>query len=577
MSRRTYVNNAQNRSLGRVGMTVGSMPVSRGSSGSSYGSSSSARTYVDNSYNRSLGRVGMEHGTAVASRSAGSSGSSSQRTYVDNGQNRSLGRVGMPVGSMPVSRGSSGSSCGSSVSSGSTKTYADNSYNRSLGRVGMPHGTAVVSKSHSTQNTLSSPSSSSSSKVYKDNAMNRRLGRVGKPLGSMPHSRSSSTKSSLSPKVYVDNSYNRALGRAGKPLGSMPVSKKSQQTETVRDLFQWFRNHPGEDFQVMETDNDEYTADLVMDLINRMNQVELWQEETGSRRQPQTATELLERYEGTIIQFEEINLGKKIGHGGFGDVHFAKWNGSVVAVKKLRVQRVSKKRLREFNDELQVFCRLEHKNIVKFIGACVVTPNLAIVMEYMQCSLHEAIHVEEHEFSGVERLSLIEQIMHGLKYLHGKQIAHCDLKSKNVLLDLTEDPVAKLTDFGLSMMRVESESSVSGAEFVHNIGTPRYSAPEVLRGQLLARNDMMKADMYSASLVVFEIIYEEEPFPRLKYAQLCEHVGRGTMTPDIPNELQISAPLEHCLKACWSRDADERPTAASFWSTIKSLPSLFKE
>ncbi len=61
---------------------------------------------------------------------------------------------------------------------------------------------------------------------------------------------------------------------------------------------------------------------------------------------------------------------KKIGHGGFGDVYFAKWQGTVVAVKKLRVQRVSKKRLKQFEDELYIFKKLDHPNIVKMIGAC---------------------------------------------------------------------------------------------------------------------------------------------------------------------------------------------------------------
>ena len=65
---RTYVDNAMNRSLGRVGMFVGSAPVSTTSS-------SSSRTYVDNAMNRSLERVGMVVGTAPVSRTASSSSS----------------------------------------------------------------------------------------------------------------------------------------------------------------------------------------------------------------------------------------------------------------------------------------------------------------------------------------------------------------------------------------------------------------------------------------------------------------------------------------------------------------------
>ena len=107
---RHYVDNAMNRNLGRVGMTHGSMPVSRssGSGGGGY-SLSSTRTYVDNSFNRSLDRVGMAHGSMPVSRSSGSraEGSSSTKTYVDNSYNRALDRVGKEHDSMVVSKGSS--------------------------------------------------------------------------------------------------------------------------------------------------------------------------------------------------------------------------------------------------------------------------------------------------------------------------------------------------------------------------------------------------------------------------------------------------------------------------------------
>ena len=54
-----YVNNAQNRKLGRVGMPRGSMPVSAD------GTYSPAKTYVDNSFNRRHDRVGLRHGSMV--------------------------------------------------------------------------------------------------------------------------------------------------------------------------------------------------------------------------------------------------------------------------------------------------------------------------------------------------------------------------------------------------------------------------------------------------------------------------------------------------------------------------------
>ena len=257
---RHYVDNAMNRSLGRVGMTHGSMPVSRSSGSGAEGYSlSSTRTYVDNSSNRSLGRVGMTHGSMPVSRSSGSGGGgyslSSTRTYVDNSSNRSIGRVGMPHGSMPVSRASGNGAVGDSSSS--TRTYVDNSFNRSRGRVGMEHGSMVVSKGSNTpmsrvhknvnnDSGFCSLSVTPKGKVYKDNPLNRRLDRVGLPHGTAVPSlvNLSQKQPAVSPKTYVDNAFNRSAGRVGKPMGSMPMSKRSKITDSASDMFNQLKQNP---------------------------------------------------------------------------------------------------------------------------------------------------------------------------------------------------------------------------------------------------------------------------------------------------------------------------------------------
>lgn len=619
---KTYVNNSMNRSLGRVGMAHGSMPVSRsgggggssysggggssyGGGGSSYSSGSSygggnTKTYVDNSSNRSLGRVGMPHGSMPVSRSSGSgnysSGDSSSKTYVDNASNRSLGRVGMPLGSMVVSR--SGSSNNSSqASSSGTKSYVDNSYNRSIGRVGLEHGTAVVSgKSPMSyrENVFNdsgigasfhgSPSPSSAAKVYKDNPFNRRLGRVGLPHGTAVHSRNSSSQASPATKKYVDNALNRSKGRVGKPLGSMPISRRSTITSGASDIYRNYMRNPGReiDFSRMEIDEEQqYEAcDVALSLIHRMEEVMRWQKETSTTREPHTSDRVLQNYRGTKIDFNDIEIMQKIGSGGFGDVHFAKWKGTVVAAKKLRVQRVSKRRLKEFTDEIFLLCELEHPNIVKFIGASVVTPNLCIVMEYMQMSLFDALHIKDDvEFSESEKIEIIQHTALGLEYLHDENIAHCDMKSQNVLLDYVagETLVAKITDFGLSMMKNETETSTSaGGDYVRNIGTPRYSSPENLRGEYLHLRDLMMSDMYSYSLIVFEVCCEEEPFYNLNYPQLRKQVGELGLTPEIPPDVSLHSNVLSLLNKCWDREPRRRPNAKRFAEYALQFDAIYQ-
>ncbi|CAL1543106.1 unnamed protein product [Lymnaea stagnalis] len=566
-----YVDNAMNQRLGRVGMEHGTAVHSRLDSGSSNGSN--LKTYVDNPTNRSLGRVGLEHGTAVHSRpgSGNSSSSSSPKTYVDNPMNRSLDRVGMEHGTATHSRLGSGNSSSSS----STKTYVNNPMNRSLGRVGMEHGTAVHSRSDDSLTvrlrgmTVKDSRRNSPGKVYVDNSYNRKYNRVGKPLGSMPIP--------AEERVYKDTPLNRQLGRVGLPWGTY-VNKEKPQTALLQKIkaLQGMNDvpeHIADDYE-----NDANAQDFInqyLEMVDRERNVATWLEEKPGSWNPHehTSRQVIEKYRGKIIDYNELRIMIQIGHGGFGDVFMAEWvEDQLVAVKKLRVQRVSKKRLKQFEDEISLYCQLDHVNIVRFLGACIVPPNLAIVMEYMDLSLYEALHINQVDFTNDDKINMMRDVADGMAYLHFIKIAHCDLKTQNVLLnnvpgkqstDAKQPVLAKITDFGLSMMKSDDETSTSGM-MARFIGTPRYSAPEVLRGELLNVDQLMQADIYSLGLVILELVIEEIAFENLSLHQLRTQVGEKGLKPSISKNLQINHELLTKLRNCWSFDPSGRPGADVF-------------
>ena len=326
---------------------------------------------------------------------------------------------------------------------------------------------------------------------------------------------------------------------------------------------------------------EEEAIEKILHLLNRMQIEKEWRETEKAKPVPKTSDTLL-HYEGPFIEFSDLKLGKIIGRGGFGVVHYAKYKDSVVAVKKLHVMRVSKRRHKEFMDEVNILSKLDNPFIVKFIGACTTTPNLCIVLEYMQMSLHEALHVDcadIADFTDEDRLMMITQTLTGLEYLHSKDVAHCDIKSRNILIDHDGEKftVAKVTDFGLSMMKNETETSAtSNSEVVRNIGTPRYSSPEVLRGELLNRSQMMKSDMYSYALVVFEIVCEEEPFPNLSFAQLRTQVGEKNMYPTFPDDIHPNVHLAAQLLGCWERKPENRPNATKFLQVMNRVACVYE-
>jgi serine/threonine protein kinase len=142
---------------------------------------------------------------------------------------------------------------------------------------------------------------------------------------------------------------------------------------------------------------------------------------------------------GEVIDYSDLELGDKLGGGGFGDVHVAIWKKKLqVAVKKLRVQRVSQSKKEQFEKEVRLFSSLNHPAIVEFYGVCPVSPNLAIVMEFMpKGSLHDVLHVEEWKLTKKQKSQMIGDILSAISYIHNvEQVAHRDIKSMNVLVSL---------------------------------------------------------------------------------------------------------------------------------------------
>ena len=263
---------------------------------------------------------------------------------------------------------------------------------------------------------------------------------------------------------------------------------------------------------------------------------------------------------GDVIEFSDLELGDKLGSGGFGDVHDAIWKGEMrVCVKKLRVQRVSEKKRKDFEQEVKNLSSLKHPAIVTFFGACVTTPNLAIVMEFMKRgSLYDVLHIERHQFTDDAKFSLIADLLSALKFIHGKNFAHRDIKSMNVLI--CDNMIhCKLGDFGLAL-KDDAESSSSVAD--HSVvGTMKYSPIEVLEGERLTLDQFKAVDVYSLAVTVVELMTEKEPFDGMNKNQ----IRKAVMSGENKDQQEIDhPPLKRLLSASLSKLPRDRPSADQF-------------
>ncbi|XP_030491912.2 putative receptor-like protein kinase At1g80870 [Cannabis sativa] len=157
--------------------------------------------------------------------------------------------------------------------------------------------------------------------------------------------------------------------------------------------------------------------------------------------------------------FDSSNV---IGKGGSGTVFRGILrSGKLIAIKRLDA--LSLQSEREFQNELQILGGLRSPFLVTLLGYCVERNNRILVYEYMpNKSLQESLFGDGVLILSWERrFEIILDIARALEFLHlgcDPPVIHGDVKPSNVLLDF--EYRAKISDFGLSRIKVEGEFGV---------------------------------------------------------------------------------------------------------------------
>jgi Protein kinase domain len=222
----------------------------------------------------------------------------------------------------------------------------------------------------------------------------------------------------------------------------------------------------------------------------------------------------------------------------------------------------------EFKDrffaEARTQARLQHPNILAVYDLLEDAGEFFIVMEYVSASPLDAI-LRDTAGKGMpipRALEIISEILLALDYAHSQAVIHRDVKPSNVLV--TTDGRVKLTDFGIALLVGDKRLTSSRA----SIGTPIYMSPEqILRPRMMDH----RADVYSAAIVLYEMLAGEPPFDaeteyEIKKLQieapppeLCER------RPEVPR------PLSHAIRRALAKDPEERfVSARELWRVLAS-------
>ena len=205
--------------------------------------------------------------------------------------------------------------------------------------------------------------------------------------------------------------------------------------------------------------------------------------------------------------------------------------------------------------EVDLLSRLQHPNIVRYVGIARDDDALYIFLEYVPggsiASLLDRFGAFEESVAAV----YASQIAVGLDYLHSQRTVHRDVKGANILVE--KSGRIKLADFGMAKQIVEQMATAPGAA----PGTPWrgstfWMAPEVVKQQTHGA----PADVWSVGCVVIEMLTGAPPWSDCGgQVQAIFKIGGTGELPTMPD--WISDDARNFVSSCLRRRPDERPSA----------------
>ncbi|CAK7272417.1 ATP binding [Sporothrix epigloea] len=259
--------------------------------------------------------------------------------------------------------------------------------------------------------------------------------------------------------------------------------------------------------------------------------------------------------------------GALIGSGSFGCVYLALHavTGELLAVKQVeapapgvngQIDSRKKSMIEALKREISLLRDLRHPNIVQYLGCGTSSDFLNIFLEYVPGGSVQTMLNSYGALPEPLVRSFVRQILHGLSYLHQRDIIHRDIKGANILVD--NKGTIKISDFGISK-KLEATNILNGANNNKNRpsmqGSVFWMAPEVVKRTSYTR----KADIWSLGCLVVEMMTGTHPFPDCTQLQAIFKIGGSKAAPNIPEDASKEAKV--FLSQTFEIDHDKRPSA----------------
>jgi serine/threonine-protein kinase len=265
--------------------------------------------------------------------------------------------------------------------------------------------------------------------------------------------------------------------------------------------------------------------------------------------------------EGSLFQ-KKYRIGKVLGEGGMGVVYAAvqEPSGLPVAIKIISAGELSARDLQAERAlrEARVLAKLSHNSIVRLYDFDQTAEcDFFIVMELVEGDTLRALITRARKRGELldrrQVLHIMANVADAVGAAHKAGVVHRDLKPDNVMV--TAGGLVRVLDFGLAKNESGTVAPPSGVATspTNTPGTPRYMAPEQVRG----REIDARTDIYSIGVTLYEAFTGRTPYDRKDddiglpltevMAQHCfaKPTSLATFVPGFPE--RIAAIVFRCL------------------------------
>ena len=277
---------------------------------------------------------------------------------------------------------------------------------------------------------------------------------------------------------------------------------------------------------------------------------------------------------GTVVGNYRIE--REIGEGGMSHVYVGRTlaanetlpAGFEVVLKVMSDELAGEVTARKrFVKEAQILSKLRHRYITRFYEFINEARSAVLVMEFVEGTPVDLLIAEKGALPLEEAISVTQCMLEALVYAHGKGIVHRDIKPANLIRE--NAGVVKVTDFGIAKIKegagVTGQTVLTKSGFL--LGTPHYMSPEQIREP---KDAGAKCDIYSAGIVLYEMLTGQLPFNSRSLPKLIDAIYRGDKPAPRSLRAEISESLEAIvLKAIHPRHEQRYETAREFYEALE--------